>query len=119
MRALVDFVCFVVELALLALLAVSGGGLADGLIGIALAVLYPALAVVVWALFVARTAERRLAQPWRLVLQLVIFAAATVAAIAAGYRGWGIAFAAVSVAAFGVSSLLGEGLRSAQAGSVS
>lgn len=117
MRVLVDVVCFLVELAMLALLTVSGWSLGDGgLIGIALAVLYPALAVVVWALFVARTAEKRLRQPWRLLLQLVLFAATTAATIAAGDRWLGIAFAVIAVVAFGLSAVLGESGAAAHAG---
>src|SRR5689334_247718 len=94
---------------MLALLAVAGWRLGDGgLIGIALGVLYPALAVIVWALYVARTAEKRLRQPWRLLLQLVLFAGTTVAACAADLRTLGTVFAVVAVVTFGLSALLGE-----------
>jgi hypothetical protein len=108
-RALVDVGCFLAELAMLALLAFSGWQLGDGgLIGIALAALYPALVIVVWSLFVARTAERRLRQPWRLLVQLVLIAGTTVAAAAAGAVVLAISFAAVACVSFGLSAVLGE-----------
>lgn len=94
---------------MLALLAFSGWSLGDGgLLGISLAVLYPALAIVVWAIYLARAAERRLRNPWRLALELVVFGGTTVAAIAADKLILGIVFAIVSVWAFGLSALIGE-----------
>lgn len=120
-RALVDVLCFVAELAMLALLAASGWRLGDGgLIGIALAVLYPALVVVLWSIYIARTAEKRLRQPWRLAVQLLLIAGTTAAAIAGDLMVLGIVFAALATVTFGSSGLLGEsefaGPRGRQAG---
>lgn len=110
---------------MLALVAAAGWRLGDGgLIGIALAVLYPALMIVIWSIYVARTADKRLPQPWRLVLQLVLIGSTTAAAFAGDLEVLGIVFAAVAVVTFGLSALLGEshfgaGGRGRQAGSTS
>jgi hypothetical protein len=108
-RALVDVACFFVEMAMLALLAVAGWRLGDGgLLGIALGVLYPALVVIVWARYIARTAEKRLGQPWRLLAQLLLVGGTTVAAAAADHMSLAIAFAVAGVVVFGLSALIGE-----------
>src|SRR5579872_1727018 len=84
-RILVDVLAFACELAMLALLVVSGWSLGDGgLLGIALAVLYPAVAVLVWARWIAPTATRRLPDPWRFVVQVVLFGLTSAAAAASG-----------------------------------
>jgi len=75
-RIAVDLAAFVCELAMLALLAVAGWGPGDGgLMGIALAAFYPALVIVIWSFWVAPKAKHRLGDPWRLLLQIGLFAA--------------------------------------------
>lgn len=104
-----DVVAFLCELALLALVALVGwrlggvsgpGGVALSLV---LAVALPALVVVVWGRWFARTATRRLAQPWRLDAQVALFVAAGLAAAGVGLVWWGVGLALVGTTAFALT----------------
>jgi hypothetical protein len=76
---------FIAELALLAVLAIAGADLAGGTAArIALAVLFPLIAAVLWALRLAPRARRRLAYPARLIAKLALVAVAAALLIAAG-----------------------------------
>lgn len=57
----------------------------------------PALAVVVWAIFGAPKSSTQLQGVAYLVLQAVFFGGGALALVAAGQRGWGIAFAAIAL----------------------
>jgi len=89
---------FLLELAMLAGLAV--GGWAIG--GLLLAIAAPLVAIVLWALFVAPKASRRLTDPGKVALEIVLFAAG-----AAGYLAAGAPFVAV---VFGVLVVVNLGL---------
>jgi Protein of unknown function (DUF2568) len=95
---------FATELATLAVfaLAAASAGLALGW-RIVLAVLGPALVAVVWGLALAPRARHRLAEPWRLGAELVIFIVATAALALAGD---GVAAAVYAVAAIGTAIAL-------------
>ncbi|MGF0115364.1 DUF2568 domain-containing protein [Promicromonospora sp. Marseille-Q5078] len=103
-----DLLAFLCELALLALLAVAGwrlgsgtgGGAAGVVAGLVLLLALPAVAVTVWGRWLARTTAHRLPQPWRLTVQVVLFAAAGALAAAAGLPWWGLGVTAVGVVAF-------------------
>jgi hypothetical protein len=104
----VDLVAFACELAMLVLLVIAGWSLGDGgLLGIALAVLYPALAIVVWAVWIAPNAARRLPDPWRFAVQFALFAATAAATAAAGRSALGVVFGAVAVGAFALGRRTG------------
>lgn len=65
---------FLTELAMLAGLAVAGARLGDGVVfGVVNAVLLPLVAAVVWGVFIGPRARRRLPEPARLVVELVLF----------------------------------------------
>ena len=68
----------------------------------------PLAAVVVWGLFAAPRASRRLPTPQRVPLELGVFALATVALVAAGLTAVGIAFAAVVVVNFALLVVLDQ-----------
>ncbi len=96
-----ETVGFLSELMLLGLLGLVGWRLGTGaLISIALAVLCPALGALIWALWVAPRATHRLADPWRLIAQVILFLGAGVLAVITGLALWGIVLAAVGIAAF-------------------
>jgi hypothetical protein len=84
---------FLLELVMLAGLAVGGWEIG----GVVLAIAAPAAAVVLWALFVAPKASRRLTDPAKVALEIVLFAAATVGWFAAGLAPVAIAFALLVV----------------------
>jgi hypothetical protein len=72
---------FLVELALLAVLAVAGARLGDGALAVVLGAGLPLGAAVLWGLWLAPRATRRLAYPARLVAKLVlVFVAAALLA---------------------------------------
>jgi hypothetical protein len=95
---------FATELATMAVLAwaAASAGIALGW-RIVLAVLGPVLVAVVWGLAVAPRARHRLADPWRLGAETVIFVVATAALALAGD---GVAAAAYAVIAIGTAFVL-------------
>jgi hypothetical protein len=100
-RVLVATAAFLSEMAMLVTLGVAGwhfGG--GGLISVAMTALGPALAVLIWSVWVAPAAVRRLADPARLVLQIVLFVATGGLAALAGHRMLGAVVAVIGVAAF-------------------
>ena len=109
MRAFSLALRFLLELTLLAGLAIAGARLADGAAGLLLAVGLPVIAAVIWGAFIAPKAARRLRDPARLVLEIVLFTAGAVALIAAGLAAAGIALGVVYGLNLGM--LLGLGQR--------
>lgn len=108
----VDALAFLCEIALLVLLAVAGWrlgaaadvpGAARAALSVVLALALPGLAVVVWARWLARTAARRLPQPWRLDVQIALFVAAGLAIAGVGLVWWGVGLALVGTTAFALT----------------
>lgn len=85
-----DVVRFLTELALLAGAAVAGAE-----VGWSVAILAPVGVAVVWGLAVAPKAARRLPDPARLVVELVLFAAVGAGLVAARHVAAGVVLAAV------------------------
>ena len=83
-RAVNDSVRFCLELAALAGLAVWGWETGPDGLNIVLAIAAPLAAAVLWGAFVAPKAPRHPPDPWRLLLELVVFGAGAVAFAAAG-----------------------------------
>jgi len=93
-----EVLAFCCELAMLAALAISGWLLAPSLqVAIALAFGLPALTGLVWGLWLAPRARRRLHGPSLTAAKLVVFVATGVALAVAGQGGWGAALTTVSV----------------------
>ena len=88
---------FLLELAVLVALGVWGWQAADGAPRILLAAGAPLLAAAAWGTWVAPKARRRLADPGRLVVEVVVFGAATAGLATAGLTWWAWAFAGVVV----------------------
>jgi uncharacterized protein DUF2568 len=84
---------FLLELALLAALAYWGWHEQ----GVALAILLPLLAAVVWGAFVAPKARFPVPVPVRLAIELTLFGLAVAGLFAAGADALGFAFAAVVI----------------------
>jgi hypothetical protein len=68
-----------------------------------LGIVLGAIVIVVWGAFVAPKAARRLADPARGALELVIFGAATAAFVSVGQTVLAIVFAAAAAASAGLS----------------
>lgn len=95
---------FATELATLAALAWAAASAGIGLAWrVVLAVLGPVLVAVVWGLAIGPRAGHRLAEPWRLGTELVIFA---VSAAALALAGEVIAAVIYAVIAIGTAALL-------------
>ena len=88
---------FLLELVMLAGLAWWGSQAVTGLAGrIALAVLTPALAMVIWGLFAAPRARVHLPMAGILAVKAIVFGGATVAVYSMGWHVPAIAFAVVA-----------------------
>ena len=75
---------FLLELCLLAALAAWGFGL-GGALGVVAGLAAPVAAAATWGLLIAPKAPSRLADPWRFLVEIVLFALGVVALAAAGY----------------------------------
>jgi hypothetical protein len=97
---------FVDELALLAVLAVAGARLGGGIAASTLlAILLPLAAAVLWGVWLAPRARRRLKHPWRLAAKLALVAVATVMLAVTGLAWVAIAFLVVSAVLLGADEL--------------
>jgi Protein of unknown function (DUF2568) len=102
--AAIEACSFGAEIAMLALLVVSGLRIGSGLaVHVTLAILFPVLAAVCWGIWAAPTSRHRLDDPPRLVGQIVLFVITGVLAAAAHLVAWGLAFAVVAVAVFSLT----------------
>jgi Protein of unknown function (DUF2568) len=102
-----ETVAFLSELLLLGTLGVVGWRLGTGgLFSIALAVLYPAVATMIWAFWIAPRAARRLKDPWRLITQIILFLVAGTLAVITDLAVWGVVVAAVGIVAFVAARVL-------------
>lgn len=97
---ILDAVAFFVELAMVVLLIFAGHGLASGWQGWALGAFLAFVAVGIWAQWMAPTSDKRLVNPTRFVVQVMMFLTVGLYAAAAGLTWWGIAFAAIAIAVF-------------------
>ncbi|HET6707061.1 YrdB family protein [Amycolatopsis sp.] len=94
---------FLTELALLGGLALAGTQLGSGVaLAIVDAVLLPLVAAVLWGLFVAPRARRRLPEPGRFLLEFALFA---VTGVVLALVGWLVVGLVVAVAGIGVAAL--------------
>jgi hypothetical protein len=103
-RAVLLTVRFGSELAMLALLAVVGARAGSGVVwSVLLGVAAPLAAAAVWGVAVAPKARRRLPDPARLVVELVLFALTAAGLVAVGL---GVAAVLFAVAAVGSALLV-------------
>jgi len=86
-RAANDALRFLLELSALAGLAIWGWGTDQTGVNVVLALAAPLAAAALWGAFVAPRASRHLRDPWRLLLEALVFGAGTLAFAAAG-AGW-------------------------------
>ena len=99
---------FLLELAALAGLAYWGAHTGSGAERIALAIAAPLLAAVVWGLWCAPKAGRRLPQPGRTVLEAAVFGLGAAGLVAAGQAVTATVFVVVAIANWGTLFALGE-----------
>ena len=119
-HGLTDACAFALEIAMLVLLAVTGTRIGAALaVHVILAIALPAIALAIWATWAApgsthtnssapkraALSRRRLADPWRLVAQIVLFAITAGLAAAAGLLAWGVIFAVLAAGIFSLTRL--------------
>jgi hypothetical protein len=93
---------FLSELVFLAVLAIVGANAGLGTAAdVALAVLAPVAAAVIWGIGIAPRARRRWPDPWRFCVEVVLFLAAAAGLAAEGWVAWAIL---VAVAAVGIAA---------------
>ena len=93
-----DAVVFLAELCLLAVLAWAGSRLGTGAWAAVLAFALPLVAAVLWGLLLAPRAARRLRHPARLIVKVVLLAAAAAALAVSGEVLWAIGFLVMTAA---------------------
>jgi uncharacterized iron-regulated membrane protein len=94
-----EVLAFGCEMAMLAALAVAGWLLAPSTpVAVALAFALPAVTGLVWGLWLAPRARRRLHGPALAATKIVVFVATGAALALAGHPGWGVALATVASA---------------------
>jgi hypothetical protein len=97
MRSLNLVFRFVLELVVLVALFLWGVSVSgDLIVSVVLGLGAPALALTVWGLFVAPKASRRLPDPQRLALEIVVFGAGVLAFLATGELLLGLLLAAAA-----------------------
>ncbi len=89
---------FLLELCILAALGYWGFQTGQQTIAkIGLGIGAPLLAAVVWGIFLAPASSRRLREPWRSILELVVFGSAIAALYSTGQRSLAVAFGLIYV----------------------
>ena len=95
-----EAVAFFVELAMVVLLVAAGHGLTSGWRGWAIGVFLAFVAVGIWAQWMAPASMRRLENPTRFTVQVMLFLTVGLYAAAGGLLWWGLAFAIVAIVVF-------------------
>ncbi len=95
---------FLVELVLLAVLAVAGARFGGGALSVVLGVLLPIVVAMLWGLCLSPRASCRLPYPARLVAKLVLVIVAAVLLAVSGAPVWAVAFLVLA----GVLVTIGE-----------
>jgi hypothetical protein len=97
-RAANDVLRFALELASLAGLALWGWRTGPTGVSVVLAIVAPLAAAALWGAFVAPKAPRPTRDPWRLVLEVVVFGAGALAFAAAGLETTAVVVAVAAAA---------------------
>lgn len=95
-----DAVALVCEIAMVVLLVLAGHGFAGGWQGWAVGAFLAFVAVGIWLQWMAPNSIRRLENPTRLTVQIMLFITVALYAAAGGLLWYGLAFAVISSAVF-------------------
>jgi hypothetical protein len=96
-----DAVALVCETAMVVLLVFAGHGMVSGWRGWALGVFLGVVAIGIWVQWMSATSLRRLPNPTRYVVQVMLFLTVALYAAAGGLVWWGLGFAVFAIAFFG------------------
>lgn len=95
-----DALAFVCELAMVVLLVFAGHGFTGGWLGWAIGAFLAAVAISIWAQWMAPNSARRLENPTRFTVQVMLFLTVALYAAGGGLAWWGVGFAVVSIGTF-------------------
>lgn len=95
-----DLIAFVCELVMLVLLIAAGHGMVSGWRGWALGLFLAFVVVGIWSQWMAPNSARRLANPQRFFVQVMLFVTTALYASAGGLTWWGVGFAVIATATF-------------------
>ena len=95
-----DALALMCEIAMVVLLVFSGHGFAGGWHGWAIGAFLAAVAIGIWTQWMAPNSVRRLENPTRFAVQVMLFFTVALYAAAAGLTWWGIGFAAIAISTF-------------------
>lgn len=95
-----DAIAFFCELGMVVLLVLAGHGFAEGWRGWAIGAFLAFVALAIWAQWMAPTSIRRLENPTRLTVQIMMFVTVALYAAAGGLLVWGLVLAAISIPTF-------------------
>jgi uncharacterized protein DUF2568 len=107
-RAANDVLRFLLELLALAGLALWGWRTGPTGVNVVLAIAAPLAAAVLWGAFVAPRAPRHPGDPWRLLLEVVVFGAGALAFAGAGLGGAAVALAVLAALHLAATFPLGQ-----------
>jgi Protein of unknown function (DUF2568) len=97
MKAFNDIIAFIVEIVMLAALCIAGYQLATTpSLKYTLAIVLPALVIILWSIWAAPKAKRRLQFPWLSVFKIVLFFITALLLFITGHRVAAIVFGAVA-----------------------
>ena len=100
---------FVLELVVLVALAIWGfGASSQPIVAVILGLGAPAIAIAVWATFVSPKATRRLPDPARLAVEVVVFGAGVLALVLAGQVVPGVLLAIAAALSLGLMLFWGQ-----------
>ncbi|MGA8851935.1 MAG: DUF2568 domain-containing protein [Aeromicrobium sp.] len=97
---LLDAVAFLCGVAMVVLLLFAGHGFADGWRGWAIGAFLAFVVMGIWVQWMAPTSWRRLDEPTRLIVQIMLFVTVALYAAAGGLMVAGMVFAIISIAVF-------------------
>lgn len=99
---------FLLELVALGVLAYWGWQAGTGVVRMLLGVGAPLAFAAIWGVLVAPKASRRIPDPARLLLELVLFSVVVTALVAVGQPIWALVFAAVVAGNLSLMVVLGQ-----------
>lgn len=95
-----DGLALMCELAMVVLLVFSGHGFTGGWQGWAIGAFLAAVAIGIWVQWMSPNSVRRLENPTRFTVQVMLFLTVALYAAAGGLTWWGIGFAGIAIGTF-------------------
>jgi hypothetical protein len=95
-----DSAALICEIAMVVILVMAGHGFEDGWRGWAVGAFLAFVAMGIWVQWMGARSPKRLPQPTRLVVQIMLFITVALYAAAGGIWMWGVGFAMIATGVF-------------------